>query len=169
MEDGDAATTAQQLFTPQEYEMLQQTFDIRSHDDTKLLIDSICYVFEQALYHQLNPSRLYQQLAEVHVDESQADAFQQCWSHMGRDFVSTVRDRTLGAPQSLSSISWKLQLKLSQTDLSRQKIPNALFEFRLANSDGSGDEALMVEFTKDELHEFFEQLEIIQQQIDNLS
>ena len=64
--------------------------------------------------------------------------------------------------------NYHLNLKLGQSDLTKLQDPTALFEFTLKNP-GDATEKLCIEFNHDELFSFFNDLELVQQQLDQLS
>lgn len=134
-------------------------------------ISGIKYVFESALYLSMNPDKLYNGLLEVDLNEEHAQIFKAVWEQEGRSVVAKARDREM-CPQTLQSFSWRLQLHMSEQNLSKLKAPNCLFQFNLKNdsfySDENKEEELVVEFSQDELYSFFNNLETIQSQLDEL-
>ena len=60
---------------------------------------------------------------------------------------------------------------MSEQNLSKLKAPNCLFQFNLKNDSFYSDEKeeqLVVEFSQEEMYSFFQNLETIQSQLDEL-
>ena len=73
-----------------------------------------------------------------------------------------------GCDAQATDVSWRLNLMLSQASQAKTKQINAQFEVNVA-SKGQKDTKVQMEFTHSELFKFFTQLEIIQNQLDQLS
>ncbi|EFC49506.1 hypothetical protein NAEGRDRAFT_45670 [Naegleria gruberi] len=168
-----------QSFSSLEKERLLETFPMIKNDKLLvLLIDGCSYVFEQALYNALNPEKLFQELTESQsgISETHAQAFQEAWRVKGREYMNTAKEHTLGGPVVLENFDWRLQMQISESDLSKMKIPNVLFEFTTLDYQNKNtetmkpkEENIVVEFTKEELYGFFTKLEAIQNQLDKIS
>ncbi|KAF0984404.1 hypothetical protein FDP41_000303 [Naegleria fowleri] len=165
-------------FTEQERERLLETFPMIKNDkQLVLLIDGCSYVFEQALYNTLNPEKLFQELIDSQsgISETHAQAFQEVWRKQGREYMNSAKEHTLGGPVKLDHFDWRLQMQISESDLSKMKIPNVLFEFTTLDyqkdreTNKPKEENIVVEFTREELYGFFTKLEAIQNQLDKLS
>ncbi len=149
------------LLSAQEQDQISKLFQFSNAEELSLIIDFCSYIFEQALYFNANPDKLFSQLLDIGLEEIKADTFRETWTQLGRNFISVNKNRTLGGPLELETVDWQLQLKLSESDLSRQKTPSALFSFSFSNQ-----ETLQLEFSKTELYQFFLHLETIQSQLD---
>lgn len=138
----------------------QEIFDLNKKDSF-LLFDSCSYVFEQALYHSIDSNTLMAQLEESGVNKSKE--FGLVWKEYGKTYQQKISEKGLGN-EALTDISYRLSIKMSQESLSKQKNTTTLFEFKF----GEHQDPLLVEFTKDELYQFFLKLEQIQGQLDTL-
>jgi len=63
---------------------------------------------------------------------------------------------------------------MAQSDLTRVKTPLSIFEFNLKDTDSTinakaKENTFHVEFTHEELYKFFDQLDLLQEQLDRLS
>jgi len=156
----------EQPFNEQELKRLQQVFGI-TEADLQLVMDSSRYVFEQATYFLASSVRLGKELEAVGFDKEQIQAFQQVWESE-RDFIfEKLRARTI-TPEVTNTVGWRLHLKLAQTGAGSLKQPIALFELGNQNVDTDKMERLQVEFNHEELYDFFNKLESIQEQLDQL-
>ncbi|OQV15915.1 hypothetical protein BV898_10011 [Hypsibius exemplaris] len=72
----------------------------------------------------------------------------------------------MSAPKQLTDVNWKLNLQLAHAKMASTKEQSALIEFSL--TDQNGPSSLVVEFTKEELSDFFSKLEQMQSQLDAL-
>lgn len=50
----------------------------------------------QAVYHNVKPAVLQQQLETIHLTQDKAEAFANAWSTMGQETVEKFRQRILG-------------------------------------------------------------------------
>ncbi|KAL9650843.1 hypothetical protein ABK040_004918 [Willaertia magna] len=150
-------------FSQVEKERLLELFtSIKNDKQLILLIDACSYVFEQALYNSLNPEKLYQELidSQTGILDTHAQAFQEAWKKQGREYLNQARERhSLGGPVTLENFDWRLQMQLSQADMTKIKTPCALFEFTTLDASQKNNETnkpkeekLLVEFTRDELY-----------------
>lgn len=60
----------------------------------------------------------------------------------------------------LEDINWRLNLQMAQARHTKQKVPNAMFELgvRTDSDTGSEKEKIRLEFTHDELYQFYNQV-----------
>ena len=97
--------------------------------------------------------------------------FQSCWGETGSTYMTRLKSRTLGAPRVLNDVSWQLELQLAQKTATKLTTPCAVFEFNTSNPSGYEEtdaEKFQVEFTHEELFDFFTKIEKIQSQVDKL-
>lgn len=59
------------LFSPAESTQLQSIFSL-TEENLALVLDGLCYVFEQAAFQQVGPEPLYEQILAAGVDEAHA-------------------------------------------------------------------------------------------------
>lgn len=148
-------------------------------EETSLLFSASCYVFEQALYYNIQPSKLLEQLSQSGITSEKAKVYSDAWEEFGAGYQRKKKEeQELG--RVLKDFNYQFQITMGQSGLSKQKNVNTVFEFRFGqvnqkhneseiNHINDGDESVHVEFTKDELYSFFGKLEQIQSQLDNLS
>merc|ERR1712137_6232 len=157
-------------FTEEEKEQLINVLGLEMAQLTSVL-DACSFIFQQAAYYSLPPNRLANQLHEADLEQAQCIAFQKVWKVEGPSFISELKDQSL-VPKVLDTIKYQLHLQMAQSNLSRLKEPTALFEISLDSTDpenGVPAEKVRIEFTHDQLFEFYQQLERIQSQLDQLS
>ena len=111
------------------------------------------------------------------------------WATEASNYVSKLKGRNLGAT-TLVDTNFHLNLSMGQSTLSKLQEPTAIFELSLSKDSGAkvganiGDgvvakdggcinentlEKLCIEFNHEELYSFFNQLEQVQEQIDQMS
>ncbi|XP_065262712.1 COMM domain-containing protein 10 isoform X2 [Emys orbicularis] len=122
----------------------------------------------KAVYHNLKPAILQQQLESIHLDQDKAEAFVSAWTAAGQDTIEKFRQRIL-APQKLETIGWQLNLQMAQSTQAKLKSPQAVLELGMSNEDSKNLEKVFVEFSHQELFEFYNKLETIQAQLDSLT
>ncbi|XP_043831477.1 COMM domain-containing protein 10 isoform X2 [Dromiciops gliroides] len=153
-------------FSEEEEEKLQAAFSLEKQD-LHLVLETISFILEQAVYHNVKPVVLQQQLENVHLSHDKAEAFASAWASMGQDTVEKFRQRIL-APQKLETIGWQLNLQMAQSNQAKLKSPQAVLELGVSNEDSKNLEKVCVEFNHKELFEFYNKLETMQAQLDSL-
>ncbi|XP_020823032.1 COMM domain-containing protein 10 isoform X2 [Phascolarctos cinereus] len=153
-------------FSEEEEEKLQAAFSLEKQD-LHLVLETISFILEQAVYHNVKPVVLQQQLENVHLSQDKAEAFASAWASMGQDTVEKFRQRIL-APQKLETIGWQLNLQMAQSNQAKLKSPQAVLELGVSNEDSKNLEKVCMEFNHKELFEFYNKLETMQAQLDSL-
>jgi hypothetical protein len=128
------------------------------------------------------------------MENAQIQATMKVWQSEAANMLSKLRRRTLGGPKVLAGSSWTMNLQMGQSGLTRLTEPTAIFEMVLSDPPSTTDvsasrlalaalphehsielsaqappEKFMLEFSHDELYEFFTSVERIQTQLDSLS
>ncbi|NXD94650.1 COMDA protein, partial [Chaetorhynchus papuensis] len=158
---------AESTFSEEEEEKLQIAFSLEKQD-LHLVLETISFILEQAVYHNLKPASLQQQLQNIHLDQDKAEAFASAWAAGGQDTVEKFRQRVL-TPQKLETIGWQLNLQMAESMQAKLKSPQAVVELGVSNEDSKNLKKVFVEFSHQELFEFYNKLETIQAQLDSLT
>ena len=160
------------MFTEEEEEQIRALFEF-SQSDLDTVVDASSYIFEQAAYHGLDAASLLESLQAAGLEKLQAMAFAKVWHESGDAFLDKLKAHTLGAPKQLDAVSWRLQMTMGQRGLSKTKDLNAVFNLELVDESASEEaearESITVQFDQAQLEEFYEQLEMIQSQLDALT
>lgn len=101
------------------------------------------------------------------INEDKVNIIVEAWTTHAKDVIQKLARRTL-APNQLSDINWRLNLEMANMGRSKMKLPNAMFELKITQDDAQKKEKIHLEFSHDELYAFYNQLETIQKQLDNL-
>ncbi|XP_037115204.1 COMM domain-containing protein 10 isoform X1 [Syngnathus acus] len=152
----------------EEEEQKLQTALAMDKQALNLVLETSAFVLEQAVYHNVKPSSLKQQLQGISMNPDKAEAFSQTWSTSGPELVDRLK-RNIFAPKKLDFVSWQLNLQMAQSSQARLKSPNAVLQLGLHNEDSQVPENVFVEFNHQELLEFYNKLEIVQGQLDSLT
>ncbi|XP_074022329.1 COMM domain-containing protein 10 isoform X1 [Numenius arquata] len=184
---------AESSFSEEEEEKLQIAFSLEKQD-LHLVLETISFILEQAVYHNLKPASLQQQLQIIHLDQDKAEAFASAWAAAGQDTIEKFRQRVL-TPQKLETIGWQLNLQMAESMQAKLKSPRAVLELGVSNEDSKSTantrergkykgtslgsrvlqetkanmKKVFVEFSHQELFEFYNKLETIQAQLDSLT
>ncbi|XP_061458255.1 COMM domain-containing protein 10 isoform X2 [Rhineura floridana] len=158
---------AESTFTEEEEEKLQAAFSVEKQD-LHLVLETITFILEQAVYHNLKPTILQQQLEHSKVDHDKAEVFATTWAAAGPETVEKFRQRIL-SPQKLETVGWQFNLQMAQSTQAKQKSPQAVLELGVSNEESKIMEKVFVEFSHQELFEFYNKLETIQAQLDSLT
>ncbi|XP_014769908.1 COMM domain-containing protein 10 isoform X1 [Octopus bimaculoides] len=153
-------------FTEEEESKLEQTLDLPAAD-LELMIQSLEFFLQQAAYHSAKPAVLKQQLEQLEINEDKIQAIVEAWSTHAKEILQKLRQRTL-VPDQLNAINWRLNLEMANGSRSKMKQPNAMFELKINREGKQNAEKLQLEFSHQELYTFYNQLETIQKQLDNL-
>ncbi|XP_056393380.1 COMM domain-containing protein 10 isoform X2 [Hyla sarda] len=181
---------AEQSFNEEEEEKLQAAFSL-DKQSLKLVLETISFILEQAVYHNLKTPVFRQQLENIHLEPSKTEAFANVWDNAGQETVEKFRQRTL-TPKKLETTAWQLNLQMAQSTQAKMKSPQAVLELGVStedtkvkspnlseqigtmgshspNTEGQNLEKIFVEFNHQELLEFYNKLETIQAQLDSLT
>nr|XP_009683846.1 PREDICTED: COMM domain-containing protein 10 [Struthio camelus australis] len=158
---------AESSFSEEEEEKLQVAFSLEKQD-LHLVLETISFILEQAVYHNLKPAALQQQLESIHLDQDKAEAFASAWAAAGQDTIEKFRQRVL-TPQKLETIGWQLNLQMAESTHAKLKYPRAVLELGVSNEDSKNLKKVFAEFSHQELFEFYNKLETIQAQLDSLT
>ncbi|XP_074993412.1 COMM domain-containing protein 10 isoform X12 [Calonectris borealis] len=101
---------AESSFSEEEEEKLQIAFSLEKQD-LHLVLETITFILEQAVYHNLKPASLQQQLQSIHLDQDKAEAFASAWASAGQDTIEKFRQRVL-TPQKLAPVFCFLSITL---------------------------------------------------------
>lgn len=158
-----------QIFSVEEMVKLEASFGLK-REELQLLLDGVKFVVDKAAYFVLKPASLSKELMDIGLEEERATAFSQGWTNLGKAVIERLKKKKF-FPVQLEDINWRLNLQLGQSFQSRQKISNAIFQLDLSDeSKPTGEkEEVTVEFSREELYSFYEELEKIQGQLDSLS
>lgn len=64
----------------------------------------------------------------------QAKVIVDAWKNAAADVVTKLRQRTI-TPKRLEEINWRLNLQMAQSNKSKMKLPNAMFELKINDED----------------------------------
>ncbi|XP_063050382.1 COMM domain-containing protein 10 [Engraulis encrasicolus] len=154
-------------FSEEEEEKLQSALALEKPALT-LVLETISFILEQAVYHNTKPAALKQQLEAVGMDSDKADTLCQAWSSGGPEIIERIRERIF-SPKKLEHVGWQMSLQMGQSDQAKLKAPHAVLDLGLQNEDTEERENLQVEFNHQQLLEFYHKLETIQAQLDSLT
>ncbi|XP_051019017.1 COMM domain-containing protein 10 isoform X3 [Acomys russatus] len=111
---------AENSFTEEEEEKLQAAFSLEKQE-LHLVLETVAFVLEQAVYHNVKPAALQQQLETIHLTQDKAEAFASTWSAMGQETVEKFRQRLLGPHKAFSVYSWLFWTPILDQALSSQQ------------------------------------------------
>ncbi|KAJ7427568.1 COMM domain containing 10 [Willisornis vidua] len=157
---------AESTFSEEEEEKLQIAFSLEKQD-LHLVLETISFILEQAVYHNLKPASLQQQLQSIHLDQDKAEAFATAWAAAGQDTIEKFRQRVLTPQKSpseagigtnttpwhigivctvsnivdrikLETIGWQLNLQMAESMQAKLKSPQAVLELGVSTEDSKG-------------------------------
>lgn len=157
----------ERTFSEEEETKLQGVLELPP-PDLELIIQTLEFFLHQAAYHTAKPGVLSQQLNQLDINEDKVAAIVEAWANSAREVVQKLRKQTI-VPDQLEAINWRLNLQMAQSMKTKMKMPNAMFELDVKNENKEQHQKIRMEFTHDELYQFYNQLESIQKQLDSLS
>jgi COMM domain len=149
-----------QIFSPKELSQLENVL-VLSPNSLQILIQAAGFLFEQ--FAQLKLSNVFEDLQALGVNPDQIEIIQTIWSEGGSEFLMHLKERAVSVPCLLESFDWRLQLPLG-SNYDTSYLPEAELKIKL-----NTDTTKTINFTKEQLTEFFMSLELIQSQIDSLT
>ncbi|KAK3799073.1 hypothetical protein RRG08_051355 [Elysia crispata] len=157
----------ERTFSEEEEEKLQTAFGFSSND-LDLVLETLEFILQQAAYHTAKPAVLGEQLKQLEMNDDKVEKIVEAWTNGARNLVQKLKERTVH-PNQLEEVKWRLNLQMAQASQSKVKRPNALFQLSVRDDSSGKKENIRLEFTHEELYEFYNQLETIQKQLDSLS
>ncbi|EFA75706.1 COMM domain-containing protein 10 [Heterostelium album PN500] len=157
---------SERIFSQVEEEQLQGVLGLAAYE-LKAIIEACSFIFEQTAYYSLSGNSLIAQLQKTTLQNDKITAFQSVWTENAESTLQQLRSKSV-APLVLGDIGWRFHLQMSQSSMSKIKQPSAIFEFDL-KSDSKKDEKMVLEFNKEQLQDFFLQLELVQAKLDSLA
>ncbi|XP_076995015.1 COMM domain-containing protein 10 isoform X6 [Tamandua tetradactyla] len=131
---------AENSFSEEEEEKLQAAFSLEKQD-LHLVLEIISFILEQAVYHNVKPAALQQQLENIHLRQDKAETFVNVWSTMGQETVEKFRQRIL-SPHKLETVGWQLNLQMAHSAQANLKSPQAVLQLGVSNEDSKVKEML---------------------------
>ncbi|KAM9742965.1 COMM domain-containing protein 10 isoform 2-T3 [Menidia menidia] len=157
----------EQTFSEEEEQKLQAALSLDKHA-LNLVLETAAFILEQAVYHNIKPASLQQQLEVIHLSPEKAEVFSQTWAAAGPELLEKLK-RNIFAPKKLEYVGWQLNLQMAQSSQARLKSPSAVLQLGLQSEESEVQESVFVEFNHQELLEFYNKLEIVQGQLDSLT
>ncbi|KAM9360613.1 COMM domain-containing protein 10 [Symphorus nematophorus] len=157
----------ERTFSEEEEQKLQAALSL-DKNALNLVLETAAFILEQAVYHNVKPASLQQQLEAVHLNPDKAEMFSQTWATAGPELVERLKHNVF-APKKLEFVGWQLNLQMAQSSQARLKSPSALLQLGLRSEDSEVQENVFVEFNHQELLEFYNKLEMVQGQLDSLT
>ncbi|NP_001290757.1 COMM domain-containing protein 10 [Esox lucius] len=157
----------ERTFSEEEEQKLQIALSL-DKQALSLVLETAAFILEQAVYHNVKPVSLQQQLESIHLSSEKAEAFCLVWKAAGPDVLEKVRQRIF-APRKLEHVGWELNLQMAQSRQAKLKDPHAVLELGVRNEDSERVENVFVEFSHQQLLDFYNKLEMVQAQLDSLT
>ncbi|KHN74104.1 COMM domain-containing protein 10 [Toxocara canis] len=148
---------AHSLFTDEERKKLVTAFALHNLTDLNQLISVCIELWREIAYHQLKLERLKTNLEQLGFVSDLTDVIVQVWSERG----TAVSDRLRGHSQLLD-VNWTLRMDIAKRDCPKVRKPKVILE--LVTDQGPK----LVEMSRAELIELFNNLQHVQKRIDSL-
>ncbi|XP_034546914.1 COMM domain-containing protein 10 isoform X2 [Notolabrus celidotus] len=123
----------ERTFSEEEEQKLQTALSL-DKQALNLVLETAAFILEQAVYHNVKPAALQQQLEAVHLDPDKAEMFSQTWATAGPELVEKLK-HSIFAPKKLEYVGWQLNLQMAQSSQARLKSPSAVLQLGLRRED----------------------------------
>ncbi|XP_075875601.1 COMM domain-containing protein 10 isoform X2 [Nelusetta ayraudi] len=80
----------ERTFSEEEEEKLQAALSL-DKQALSLVVETSAFILEQAVYHNVKPASLQQQLEAVHMQSDKAEIFSQTWATVGPELVEKLK------------------------------------------------------------------------------
>ncbi|XP_029916960.1 COMM domain-containing protein 10 isoform X2 [Myripristis murdjan] len=143
----------ERTFSEEEEQKLQAALSL-DKQALNLVLETAAFILEQAVYHNVKPASLQQQLEAVHLNPDKAEVFTQTWATAGPELVERLK-QSIFALKKLEYVGWQLNLQMAQSSQAKLKAPSAVLQLGLRKEDSEVQENVFVEFSHQELLEFY--------------
>ncbi|XP_051279012.1 COMM domain-containing protein 10 isoform X1 [Dicentrarchus labrax] len=123
----------ERTFSEEEEQKLQAALSL-DKQALSLVLETAAFILEQAVYHNVKPASLQQQLEAVRLDPDKAEMFSQTWATAGPELVDRLK-HSVFAPKKLEYVGWQLNLQMAQSSQARLKSPSAVLQLGLRSED----------------------------------
>ncbi|KAM9965253.1 hypothetical protein ACTFIW_005065 [Dictyostelium discoideum] len=162
----------ERIFTESEENILQNLFKITSLE-FKGILECCSFIFEQTAYYSLSPNNLVNQLKKTMLNDDKTSCFQSVWEDNSEPVLNFLRTQSI-APLQLNEIGWRLHYQMSSSTAIKRNA-SAIMELNFNNNNNNNDnnnnknDKMILEFNKEQLLEFYNKLESIQEKLDTLA
>ncbi|XP_029960865.1 COMM domain-containing protein 10 [Salarias fasciatus] len=157
----------ERTFSEEEEQKLQAALSL-DKNALNLVLETAAFILEQAVYYNVKPASLQQQLESLNLNPDKVEVFSQTWATAGPELVEKLK-QNIFSPKKLEHVSWQLNLQMAQSSHARLKSPSAILQLGLRSEDSEVQENVFVEFNHQELLDFYNKLETVQGQLDSLT
>eukprot|EP00043_Microstomoeca_roanoka_P012758 m.123944 g.123944 ORF g.123944 m.123944 type:complete len:195 (+) comp15581_c2_seq1:372-956(+) len=158
--------TKQDAFSASEKQQLADNFELPLAD-IQLLIETLTFMVQTAAYHQLSEKAMTKHLLNVGFSEDHTSMFASIWGSKASNIIETLRESAFFNTQ-LQNVTWGLDVQVADDTLGPTARPNIKLQLDLAKGPEE-KEIVTIGMTHEELAAFYEKLETIQAQLDQLS
>ncbi|XP_071339398.1 COMM domain-containing protein 10 isoform X2 [Trachinotus anak] len=123
----------ERTFSEEEEQKLQAALSL-DKQALNLVLETAAFILEQAVYHNVKPASLQQQLEGIHLNPDKAEVFSQTWATAGPELVEKLK-HNIFAPNKLDYVGWQLNLQMAQSSQARLKSPSAVLQLGLHNEE----------------------------------
>lgn len=161
--------TGMAQFSPEELEQIKSLINAQT-EELDIVMNCCSYIWDQCAFYNLSPEKLSNQLQSHDLAQPKAQTFAMVWSNTRGGFITALKDKRFGAPMVLNDIDWALKLTTSSQTLAKTKQLNCSMSLSLVDAnEETKKESVELEFDMEQLLNFFDKLETIQQQLDSIS
>lgn len=126
-----------------------------------LLVKTLTFVFKRAANFIIKPTKLQNDLKEkLKLDQTKSEIFLKFWINQTKPILDNLGD----IPVQLEDVSWNLKVQLSSSAQIKEKTAIGILSLQTNRMEDN----IMLEMTKGELLNLYDQLESVQTELDSL-
>ena len=149
-------------FSEDEVQILLEQFSL-SPSELESLFSACQYVLQQAAAFSFNSDKIEIYAQQCGLTPETSQCFSAVWDAEGEDLINSLKQRTV-TDNVLSSTNWRLNLKAAEKGEAPTKTPVMLLDLNV-----EGKNPITIQFNHEELSKFYEQIELIQREVDRLT
>jgi len=135
-------------------------------DHLKDTSEFIKHLVERAAQVRASPKQIVDELVSL-IQKELLKPILKYYDYYNNELEKKLQ-RSPVVPHHLDDVQWRLHLKLGESEKEKILTPTSFFQFSLTDPKGENEEDFTLEFDHDELYSFFNYMEDIQQQLDDL-
>lgn len=149
-------------FSEDETQILLEQFEMTPSDfDT--MLSSCQYILQQSATFSFTSEKIEMYCQQCGISEGVTQCYSAVWDAEGDDLIENLKQRTM-SENVLDNTDWRLNLQAADLEKANQRKPVMLIDLNVTNS-----KPVSIQFDHEQLTAFYNQIEMIQQQIDKMT
>ncbi|EFX74302.1 hypothetical protein DAPPUDRAFT_307389 [Daphnia pulex] len=170
-----------QIFHDEEKLKLKGVLSLPDDSSLEMVLSTLLYIIRQASYNLMRPANFLKYLNELGFSEQVSSLLSELWSVHAKSIIDTLKKEPCSLLK-VESVESSMHYVLSSHTGGHTKVPVAILHLNVNESDVTGDgkpsssyslnnkckSTISLEFTQQELLSFYQILETVQSNLDEL-